>query len=166
MRASRFLRTPTYLVAIILAFLALLDFLVTVWPLQFANMRWRVGAMGQLSGALTGVMISLLLTFAASVIFDHPKVQRLLVAVAGLITALLLVVITLFVLDLVQLRVSVRPEVKRAFDIVAIQAFIKLLLGLVVSTVFAVASFRASRAEVASRRRGAEGPAMVVGSRG
>ena len=167
MRAFRRLSTPTYLVALVFMVIPFLDVLVSVYPLQFANIRWRVALMGQLSGGLMTVLLGFLLALAAATLLEQPRMQRAIVALSALLGLLLLATIVLFVLDIVQLRPSVRPEVRRAFDIVATQAFGKLLLSLVASVLFVLAGLRASRELLAGRRaRGAEGPVVMVGSRG
>ena len=168
MRSLRLLAWPGYLVAFLLMFVPFLDWAVTVWPLQFGNMRWRVGAAGQLSGGLMTVLIGLLVVFAIALALDQRRAQRVVVVLSGLLAAGTLVLVSLFVLDVAQLRGSVRPEVVHAFDIVAIQALTKQLLTLLTTLAFAVAAFKASRADGAARRaRGAkDAPPVVVGSGG
>jgi len=167
MRPFRRLSTPTYLVALLFIFIPLLDVVVSGWPLQFANIRWRVAMMGQLSGGLMTVLLGFLLAVAAATLFEQPRVQRLLVALSALMGLALLATLVLFLLDVTQLRGDVRPEIRRTFDIVALQAFLKLCFALLGSVLFFVAGLRASRDLLAARRtRGPEGPVVMVGSRG
>lgn len=167
MRSFRHLSAPTYLVAFLFLFVPLLDLIVSVWPLQFGNLRWRVAMVGQLSGGLMTVFLGFLLALAIATVLDQPRMQRAIVALSGLLAVLLLVIIGLFVLDIFQLRGAVRVEVRRAFDMIAVQAFIKLVLALVGSVLFVLAGIRAARDEQKSRRsRGAaEGPVVMVGGR-
>jgi chromate transport protein ChrA len=168
MRSSRFLSAPTYLVAFLFAFVPFLDLVVSVWPLQFGNLRWRVAMMGQLSGGLMTVLLGFLLALIAATVFDQPKVQRAIVALSGLMALALVVVMGMFVLDVFQLRGDVRPEVRRAFDMIALQAFIKLILALIGSLLFAWSGIRIARDDRKARRQrgAAEGPVVMVGGRG
>ena len=168
MRPFRHLSAPTYLVAFLFLFVPFLDLAVSVWPPQFGNLRWRVAMVGQLSGGLMTVFLGFLLALAIATLLDQRKMQRAVVALCGLLAVALIVVIGMFVLDVFQLRGAVRPEVRRAFDMIAVQAFIKLILSLVASVLFVVAGIRLSRDEQKARRpRGAvDGPVVVVGSRG
>ncbi|MFL5578670.1 MAG: hypothetical protein ACJ79S_22170 [Gemmatimonadaceae bacterium] len=167
MRPLRLLSWPTYLVATLLIFVPFLDWAVAVWPLQPGNMRWRVAAVGQLSGGLMTVLLGLLLLFAVALLLEQPRVQRLVAALAGLLAAGTLVAIVLFLLDAVQLRGSVRPELVHSFDAVAIQALVKQLLALATSIALAVCAARASRASGEARRARATKPGagVVVGGR-
>lgn len=166
MRASRYLSTPTYLVAFLFTLIPFLDLLVNLWPVQLRNIRWRVAMMGQLSGGMMTVLLGFLLAIIVANVLDQLRMQRAMVALSGLMAVVLLGLLGLFVLDVLQLRPDVRPEVRRAFDMVAVQAFIKLVLALIGSALFAWSGLRAVREEKKARRtRGADGPAVVVGSR-
>jgi hypothetical protein len=169
MRPFRHLSAPTYLVAFLFLFVPFLDLAVSVWPLQFGNLRWRVAMSGQMSGGLMTVFLGFLLALGIATVLDQPKMQRAVVALCGLLAVVLVVVLGMFVLDIFQLRGAIRPEVRRAFDMIAVQAFIKLLLSLLGSVLFVIAGLRMARDEQKARRpRGAtDGPVVVVGgSRG
>jgi threonine/homoserine/homoserine lactone efflux protein len=167
MRALRYLGSPTYLVAFLFVFVPFLDLLVNLWPVQPRNIRWRVAMMGQLSGGMMTVMLGFLLAILAAHLLEQPRVQRAMIALSGLMGLVLLGILGLFILDVLQLRPEIRPEVRRAFDMVAIQAFIKLFLSLVGAAVFVWSGLRALREERKARRaRGAEGPVVMVGTRG
>jgi hypothetical protein len=168
MRTLRFLSWPTYLVASLLAVVPFLDWAVAVWPLQLGNMRWRVGAAGQLSGGLMTVLLGLLLLLAVAVLLEQPRVLRLVAALGALLAAGTLVLLTLFLLDVLQLRGSVRPELVRSFDVVAFQALVKQLVAVAAGVVLAVSAIRAVRAGGGARRTrpSVDGPAVVVGGAG
>ena len=168
MRPFRHLSAPTYLVAFLFLFIPFLDLAVSVWPPQFGNLRWRVAMVGQLSGGLMTVFLGFLLALTIATVLEQPRVQRAIVALCGLLAVALVIILGMFVLDVFQLRGDVRPEVRRAFDTIAIQAFTKLILALVASALFVLSGIRIARDEQRTRRpRGAaEGPVVVVGSRG
>lgn len=164
MRPLRHLSAPTYLVAFLFLFVPFLDLAVSVWPLQFGNLRWRVAMVGQLSGGLMTVFLGFLIALVIATVLDQPRVQRAVVALCGLLAVALVVIIGMFVLDIFQLRGAIRPEVRRAFDMIAVQAFIKLILSLIGSVLFVLAGLRLARDEQKARRpRGADGPVVVVG---
>jgi hypothetical protein len=165
MRPLRFLAWPTYLVATLLVLVPFLDWAVAVWPPQPGNMRWRVAAAGQMSGGLMTVLLGLLLLLAVAVLLEQPRVLRLVAALGALLAAGTLVGLGLFALDAVQLRGSVRPDLVRAFDAVALQALVKQLLAAVTSIVIAVCAVRAARGTDGARRARANraGADVVVG---
>lgn len=157
MRQLRALRAPAYFVAAMVTLFPLLDFFVTVWPLQGGNIRWRVAAVGQLAGGMMTVFLGVFIALAIAFLLDQPRMQRALAALCGLLTALLLVLTVLFALDWAQLRRDVRPEVHLAFDVVSMQAEVKLLVELIGAALFTLGAVRASRAaDVGTKRSGRE----------
>ncbi|HET7456728.1 MAG TPA: hypothetical protein VFJ74_03670 [Gemmatimonadaceae bacterium] len=168
MRPLRFLRWPTYFIASLLIFVPLFDLIITIWPIQGSNLRWRVATMGQVSASEVLAILGLLLLLIASVIFDQPRVQRVVAALAGLMAAVLLVLVPLFLLDITQLRPDVRPELKHPFDLVATQSTLKLILEIIAYASLALAGFRASRATVeqTAPKRGGRADVLVGGVRG
>lgn len=157
MRQLRALRAPAYFVAAMVTLFPILDFFVTVWPLQGGNIRWRVAAVGQLAGGMMTVFLGLFIALMLAFLFDQPRLQRTLAALSGLLTALLLVLAVLFALDWAQLRRDVRPEVHLAFDVVSMQAEVKLLVELVGAALFTLGALRASREAAAATTKRAAG---------
>jgi len=146
MRPLRPLSSPGYFVAALFFLFPVYDFFVTVWPLQFSNVRWRVAVAGQIGASIMTMLLGLFLMLALSYVMEQPRVQRALVALSGLFAAGLLVVLVLFALDWVQLRPDVRPEVRHAFDVVSTQAAVKLLLGVIGGTLMTLSALRTARA--------------------
>jgi hypothetical protein len=168
MRQLRNLKTPGYFVAALFVLFPIYDFFVTVWPLQFGNVRWRVAVAGQIGASVMTMLLGLFLALAVSYVMDQPRVQRALAAVSGLFAAGLLVTLVLFALDWLQLRKDVRPELHHAFDVVSTQAAIKLVLGTIGATLMTLSALRMAReasATSAARRaaRGKEAGPLVAG---
>lgn len=163
----RFLRWPTYLLAAMLITVPFLDLLVTVLPLQGSNVRWRVGTTGQMASNIVLLLVGLFIALVAANVFEQPRAQRALAALNALVAAGLLVAMPLFLLDFMQLRPEVRPEVKTGFDIVGTQTLIKLLFALAITAVNAVTAFRTSRlADAPAKRAGGrnqDGSPLVAG---
>ena len=163
-RTTRSLAVPLYLVAVLLIFNSMMDTLITIWPLQPGIPRWRLGALGQFGSAATTLILAFVIAYIASWVVEHPTVQRVISVILGIMGILLLAGAVMLVLDMLQLRVAVRPEVKRTYDLLSLQALIKLMTTSLVSLTMAYLIFRHVRALPKQVER-PTGPVVVVGSR-
>lgn len=145
---------PGYLILAMMIFFPLLDALLTVWPLRGGEVSWRFGAVGMFSRALMSPVFGLILIFGLALIYEHRVVQRVigvLAVIAALGTASASVI---FVLDALQMRAQVQPQMQTAFDVASVVALGKLLVLSVILIVLGIAAFRSSRRR--SARRGTQ----------
>jgi hypothetical protein len=138
------------------------DLVAALWPIRPGLMQWRYGAGGFVSGSLVTVSFALLV-FVAVTADTGLRVRQAMGSVLMLGALLLLATTGMFVLDALQLRRTVQPEMKTSFDATTARSVFKLLAGATVWTVLGVIAFR-SGAPAASRsaERRQEGGLVVA----
>lgn len=154
----RRLATPAYLVCLALFLLPLVDVMTTLFPWQFAEARWRFGAVGLVSNALVLPMAALLIALAAATIAEQPRMRVAVGIVGAVATALCVLALVLFGLDAVQTRAQVRTEMRTSFHVASITAAVKTLFAAVTFGFLSVAALKGRRnAEEAAPHR----PALI-----
>lgn len=142
MQRTRSLVAGSYVVGFALLLVPLTDAVLSVWPAQMGDFRWRYGAAGIMANALLVPVAGLLVLQWVAVIAEH-RVMRRMLGAASLAGALLcLATMALFVLDALQTRPNVRPEMNASFISASVGALAKLLLHTAALACFAVAGFR------------------------
>ncbi len=127
---------------------------------------WRFGVAGLLSGALVLPIVGLGLWFAAAVLLEHRTFLRVLSLLTGILFLVVGVTLVMFALDTFQVRVQVRQDAKRAFDLAAGKAAVTFLLEAVVLAVLTVNLHRAAQAVASTRHhRRAEASPLLVQSK-
>ena len=106
-----------YFVAVAFALPSLLEFALLSYPYEFGTPQRRFGAVGLIfNSVMFSPIVGILVAIFASIQLGHRRTTRTLAIVAFVIAALLIVAAPFFVLDFLQLRASVVPQAKRAFD--------------------------------------------------
>lgn len=136
---------PAYLMGLLLVAFPLIDTTVSVWPVRAGEMAWRFGAVGLLSRALMTPLLGMLLALVVALLLEHWRVVRFIAAISGLGGLSVLVLVTLFAMDAVQMRSQVKPASRLAFDIASGVALLKYACGFVVLVAIAVSGRKASR---------------------
>ncbi len=152
-----------YAIGMLLFLAPLGDLAAGVGSLNPGAVPWRFGVAGLLSGALVLPMVALGLWLAAAVLLEHRTFLRVLSILAGILFLVVGVMLVMFVLDTFQVRVQVRQDAKRAFDLAAGKAVVTFLLEAVVLAVLTVNLHRAAKSAPAARhpRRPDASPLMV-----
>jgi hypothetical protein len=154
-----------YAIALLLCLAPLGDLAAGIGSLNPAQVPWRFGAAGLLSGALVLPMLGLGLFFACAVVLAHRRFLRALSVVAGVLFVAVAVMLVVFALDTLQVRIQVRQEAKRSFDLAALKAAVTFLLELLVLAVLAVNLHRAAGSLAGrSGTRRPDGTPLVVQS--
>ncbi|MBA2671639.1 MAG: hypothetical protein H0U67_14810 [Gemmatimonadetes bacterium] len=143
---------PGYLILGTMIVFPLLDAFLTVWPLRPGEVSWRFGAVGIFSRGLMSPLFGLILLYGLALIYEHRLVQRVVAVLAAIAAPVVASAAVLFVLDALQMRVQVQPQMKIAFDVASVVALGKLLVVVAIAVVLCIAAFRSSR-PVAGRRR-------------
>jgi hypothetical protein len=143
---------PGYLVLGTMIVFPLLDSVLTVWPLRPGEVSWRFGAIGIFSRGLMTPLFGLVLLYGLALIYEHRVAQRVVAVVAAIAAPAVASACALFVLDALQMRGQVQPQMKAAFDVASTVALGKLLVMATITAVLCVAAFRSSRS-VTGRRR-------------
>jgi hypothetical protein len=143
--AYRHLAWAIYLVGFLLVAGAITEPLVQMVPLQPADVMWRFGAVGLLTGALVGFVFGLAWLTGAAMLFGHHGAQRGL-AVLSLATSLLLVIVAgLYLLDFTQVRDTVNPVVRRNVDLTLLRGLVILGAAIPALVALGVAGWRGGR---------------------
>ena len=128
-QAARAVAGPLFLVGALLVVLPALDLLLNVWPLQPGDFRWRFGVVGLLANFLLTPLLGVALLSGTAALAAAPTARRVVGAVNVAGAVLLALALGLFLLDLVQLRPTLRPEALPSFDVANARAMLKLALG-------------------------------------
>lgn len=152
-----------YAIGLLLFLAPLGDLAAGVGSLNPGAVPWRFGVAGLLSGALVLPMVALGLWLAAAVLLEHRTFLRVLSVLAGILFLVVGVTLVMFTLDTFQVRVQVRQDAKRAFDLAAGKAAVTFLLEAVVLAALAVNMHRAAQAVTGTQqaRRADASPLMV-----
>lgn len=155
---------PAYFLAFLFLALPLMDYVMTVWPLQLGQVNWRYGAFGLAGGFLLTPLLGLLMLMATALWFEH----RGILLVTGIVSAFVAIALALismsFVLDSLQMRSGVPVPQKGTFDAGVLKALVKDATGVISAGWVALGSFR-GRAGLATSGKRAGGAPLVVGAR-
>ncbi|NUQ11441.1 MAG: hypothetical protein HUU26_03800 [Gemmatimonadaceae bacterium] len=123
---------PLYAVAGLLIAMPVVDFVLSVAAPAPSSVQWRFAAVGLLSGFTLTPILGMAVALTVAAVRQHYLVQRLLVATSLLGSVVLLVLCAGFILDVLQLRVSIPAEGQAAFRSAWTRALLKHLLAAVV----------------------------------
>jgi hypothetical protein len=156
------LAVPAYVTAAILILFPMVDTTFALLPARSGELAWRFGALGLVSQALMTPLLGGLIALVTASVLGHRRALRVVQILAWLVAALSIGAIALFLLDAVQMRSTVRPELKGAVDKASGVAIVKYLVTSGVAATLALASQRAVKR---TRKAGAESdePRLVFG---
>ena len=160
MEKHRYLAWPTYVVAFSLSIIPPFDALMQVLPTHPGDPRWRFGFFGLMSNALMLPLVGLLLAFVGASYFEHRRFQKILGAIACLIAVATLAMLGLFALDALQVRGQVKATASLAYNVTALSAAMKALIGIVSLGAFGVAALKAPKI----KRQPSRGAGVVIGT--
>ena len=127
----RQLAPAAYIVAFLLIFIPMFDAGMTVAPWHPGNPQWRFGIVGLWSNALMLPAVGGLIAVTAALVFGHLRTQ-LWLGVLSWLTALFVTLMALmFILDALQTKSAIRPEMHLSYEVAVVTAEGKLILGLV-----------------------------------
>jgi hypothetical protein len=126
MKPNRAVIAGAYAVALLLVLVPLSEMTLRVWPLRMAEPSWRFGAVGLFSNALMTPLLGLTFAGMLAYIYGHRVTIRTLAVLLGVSGLVITGAIGMFILDALQMRASVVPEAKLAFDVASAQALMKL----------------------------------------
>ncbi len=150
-----------YALATLLLVLPLADITLGFFPLQFDNLRWRVGVTGMTTGALLLPITGLFLALVTAHVQDHRRVQLVLTALTAIGALLLFAAAAMFALDTIQLRGDIPQAGRHLYDRAAGKGVLSQLLTAAVLLFVAISSFRAVQA--AARLARERQPEVKVG---
>jgi len=145
MERTRGVALATYLVGGTLTLLPLLDASLALAPFQLADVRWRFGAAGLAANSLMIPSAGLLLLLVTAIAHGHNLFRRILGVVSLLLAVVCLSAMVLFILDAVQTRPDVRPELGTSFLAATGSAIAKMLIAAATLWAIGVVSLRGMR---------------------
>jgi hypothetical protein len=159
-------RAALLLVGLALVLFTLFDYALAVRPIDPGEISWRFNAFTVLSTAMVTPLIGVLFIFGALTGWVRPLQLTLSIGL-GLAGGMILVAASVFVLDIIQLRGTVSPELSSQYDLNSGRAVFKLAVGgLITATLSALAflSWKATPAPARKRRPSAAPAAPLVGA--
>lgn len=160
---TRPLLMALYLVAAALLLPSLMEFMLVSFPYRPGAAQWRFGAVGLLfNSVLASPIIAFAVAAFAAVQLGHRTVARVIAIIAFVIAALLVIAGPFFVLDFLQLRAQVNPQMKRAFDLTTLKATITGMLMFATILSIGIGAWKAGGpgAPTKAKARGAVKPAQ------
>ena len=150
---------PLYAVAALLIAIPAADYVLSVPPAQLSDVQWRFAAVGLLANYTLTPILGLAIAFVISAYLRQYWTQRLLVVACLLLAAIVIALSLGFFLDVVQVRASVPPEGRAAFNSAWQRALLKHALA---AGVLAYMGLRARRMIPARKGQNAPKPVHVV----
>jgi hypothetical protein len=144
MKPNRAVIAAAYAVALLLVLVPLSEMTLRVWPLRMGEPSWRFGAVGLFSNALMTPLLGLTFAGMLAFIYGHRRTIRTLSVVLGVAGLLLTIAGGMFILDALQMRASVVPEAKLAFDVASAQALAKIGIFATIGFVMAIGGWRST----------------------
>ncbi len=159
-------RRLAYVGAILLVLIPFLQATQQLWPLQLGNIRWRYGAANALSSVLLLPFLGMSLAALVARSANSHRVARGIGVAAAVGAVALIGSVILFVLDALQLKAIITSPMLASFEATTARV-------LAVTAIFAVAFLalamtalngpRSSEAVRRGKRRGENGPGLIVG---
>jgi len=134
-----------YGVGVLLTLAGVVDPLIKIWPLRMGEAGWRFGAVGMASGIVGAVVFALVWLLGVAMVLEHRRVVRVLSAFSLFLAVCTLGALVGFGLDFLQLRASVNPQFKGAFDVAALKAIVLLTISVPVFIGVAMGGWASAR---------------------
>ena len=115
-RASALSLFGVYFFLFIFFMWPVVDLFSNTWPIQAANIQWRVGFMGLLTAYLHNPVLALVLAMILAFALAHRRTLRFLAVFSSLGAFALLTGMVLFALDAIQVRAGVPDENLAVFN--------------------------------------------------
>jgi hypothetical protein len=162
---SRRLRLPGYIVVAYMTVGSLIDILVSAQPALIHDIRWRLGVSTLLTGATGTELLGALLFLGLAIATSDVVAMWVGFVLSALLGCLYLGAGGVFVLDALQMRGQVKPEMLSRYNASLAWTLVRILFTGAVLLTIAGACMRAARALVRVLDRSGTDPAstLVVG---
>ena len=163
-REASFAARTAYTLSALLILLPLADIALGFFPLQFDNIRWRIGVTGMTTGALLLPITGFFVGLVTAHLKGDTGVQTalsILLLVGGLI---LLAASAMFTLDTIQMRSEIDVRGRHLYDRAALKGIVSQLLTASALLFVSISSLRTARALTRqARHRGDAKPGPIMG---
>lgn len=116
---------PVYLVAALLVLLPAVDFVMSVGTPQPGSVQWRFATVGLLSGYTITPILGAAIALVVAGFAGHRLVMAAVSWLSLVGAAILLLLVASFLLDAIQLRLTVPEDGQRAFRSASARALVK-----------------------------------------
>ena len=142
-----------YALALALILVPAIEVIVQAWPPTPTAVRWRYGLLGYLGNELGLPTIGYVTAVLTAALVGHRRALKALSA-ASLVGALLLALMAiLFLLDAVQIRNTVNPEIMKSFDSASIKALLSFGLTFIIFLWMGWTGWKAARPRQSKDKR-------------
>jgi len=132
-------------VAALLFVLTFGELAVAIWPYKIHDLSWRLGVAGGFTSGAGTALIAIVFTLAIALVAGDRRVLWLVSLICGLAAAIFLIGCGFFVLDALQMKGQVRPELMSRYNLSFAWGLVKVLLDIAVFAAVAVSAFRSAR---------------------
>ena len=154
-----------YLLALLLVAVPIIETVAGGWPPRPGEVSWRFGTLGIFASFLGTLFLGIFIGAVTAHLLGHRPVVRALGIVSVALATILAVALAGFILDYIQLRRMVRPELTGKFDVESLKASTTALTAIAAGYLLGSGGLRSSRppepGEKTHRRTKGEG--LVVG---
>jgi hypothetical protein len=137
----RFATWATYGLAALFFIHPVADLLTNFIPIEFGNVQWRYAFVGLLSNYVLTMLAGIVFAAVAAAISRQNRALQWVAGVAAVVALVLAITTIVFILDVLQLRVSVPPEEKLLFKIGSLKAVAKLAVAVLYVGAVAIAGW-------------------------
>lgn len=134
-----------YFLAAALICVPFVELIANAYPLTPTGVRWRYGFMGYLGNNLLLPTFGFGVAVFTALLLEHKTVIKALSILGGIGALGFIGASALFVLDALQIRSGVNPQISRSFDIATGKAGVALLFAILVGCWTAIYGWRASQ---------------------
>jgi hypothetical protein len=162
MAPSRFLFKALYAAAVLVLIDQAAELLASLYPFEVGSVRWRFGAFGLIIGRTTTAVLVDALILIAAVGLGHRTVLRVWGGLHFVVAVPLAAGLVMFLLDTLELRRSVVPEVAGTMVLASARAAIVVVAALVYAIGAGIAAFRAIKLIPGARADVGSGSPLVM----
>jgi hypothetical protein len=134
-----------YVLATLLVLFPLMDLAANIWPWKLAQVGWRYGSYGILSGYFMTPLMGLMLAMGVALALEQRRVARAVGVAAWLVALLFFATTIVYVLDALQVRATVPAQARAQFGIGTFKAMAKNVISASVLVWVGWIGFRAMR---------------------
>lgn len=159
----RVVYSAVYFLAVALVVIPLFEGLSQIFPLSPTAVRWRYGLVGYIGNSLPLPLLGWVMAVVGSAFLGHRRVLKALSVLSLLLVVGIIVSLGFFFLDALELRGSVNPELKRAFDSASMKAALSFGLALLTLAWISWGGWKAAQSGLSTSggREGKSGGGLV-----
>ena len=162
MAPSRFLFRALYAAAVLVLIDQAAELLASLYPFEIGSVRWRFGAFGLIIGRTTTAVIVDALVLIAAVGLGHRAVLRVWGGLHFVVAVPLAAGLVMFLLDTLELRRSVIPDVAGTMVLASARAAVVVLAAVIYAIGAGIATFRAIKLIPEPRGETGSGSPLVM----